>query len=71
MNYVEGIFAPLIRKIGQNIWIGATQEAILAAVPATLVGSVATLISVLEVLDFHFTDLSMLSNFSLVYLDYF
>ncbi len=65
MNYVEEHVAPLIRKIGQNIWIGATQEAILAAVPATLVGSVATLISVFRGFGLSFLpDLSMLSNFS-------
>ncbi len=65
MNYVEEHVAPLIRKIGQNIWIGATQEAILAAVPATLVGSIATLISVFRGFGLSFLpDLSMLSNFS-------
>lgn len=65
MNYVENHVAPLIRKIGQNIWIGATQEAILAAVPATLVGSIATLISVFRGFGLSFLpDLSMLSNFS-------
>lgn len=65
MNYVEVHIAPLIRKIGQNIWISATQEAILAAVPATLVGSVATLISVFKGFGLTFLpDLSMLSNFS-------
>lgn len=65
MNYVEVHVAPLIRKIGQNIWISATQEAILAAVPATLVGSVATLISVFRGFGLSFLpDLTMLSNFS-------
>lgn len=65
MNYVEQHVAPLIRKIGQNIWISATQEAILAAVPATLVGSVATLISVFRGFGLSFLpDLSMLSSFS-------
>lgn len=65
MNYVEEHVAPLIRKIGQNIWIGATQEAILAAVPATLVGSIATLIIVFRGFGLSFLpDLSMLSNFS-------
>lgn len=65
MNYVEQHVAPLIRKIGQNIWISATQEAILAAVPATLVGSVATLISVFRGFRLSFLpDLSMLSSFS-------
>ncbi len=65
MNYVEQHIAPLIRKIGQNIWISATQEAILAAVPATLVGSVATLISVFRGFGLSFLpDLSMLSSFS-------
>ena len=46
MDFVEKSIAPIIEKIGQNVWIGATQEAILAAVPATLVGSVATLVGV-------------------------
>jgi len=65
MNYVEQHIAPLIRKIGQNIWISATQEAILAAVPATLVGSVATLISVFRGFGLSFLpDLSKLSSFS-------
>ena len=65
MTYVEQHVAPLIRKIGQNIWISATQEAILAAVPATLVGSVATLISVFRGFGLSFLpDLSMLSSFS-------
>ncbi len=65
MNYVEQHVAPLIRKIGQNIWISATQEAILTAVPATLVGSVATLISVFRGFGLSFLpDLSMLSSFS-------
>lgn len=65
MNYVEQHVAPLIRKIGQNIWISATQEAILTAIPATLVGSVATLISVFRGFGLSFLpDLSMLSSFS-------
>ncbi len=65
MSYVEEHVAPLIRKIGQNIWISATQEAILAAVPATLVGSVATLVSVFKGFGLSFLpDLSMLSSFS-------
>ena len=64
MNYVEQHVAPLIRKIGQNIWISATQEAILAAVPATLVGSVATLISVFRGFGLSFLpDLSMFCNY--------
>lgn len=65
MSYVEEHVAPLIRKIGQNIWISATQEAILAAVPATLVGSVATLVNVFRGFGLSFLpDLSMLSSFS-------
>lgn len=65
MNYVEQRVSPMIRKIGENVWISATQEAILAAVPATLVGSVATLISVFRGFGLTFLpDLSMLSNFS-------
>lgn len=65
MNFVEEHIAPAIQKIGQNVWISATQEAILAAVPATLVGSIATLISVFKGFGLSFLpDLSMLSNFS-------
>ena len=65
MSFVEERIAPLIQKIGQNVWISATQEAILAAVPATLVGSIATLISVFKGFGLTFLpDLSMLSNFS-------
>lgn len=65
MAFVEKNIAPLIRKIGDNIWISATQEAILAAVPATLVGSVATLVGVFRSFGLTFLpDLTMLSNFS-------
>lgn len=65
MAFVEKNIAPMIRKIGDNIWISATQEAILAAVPATLVGSVATLVSVFRSFGLKFLpDLTMLSNFS-------
>ena len=65
MDYVETHIAPMIKKIGSNVWISATQEAILAAVPATLVGSVATLISVFRGFGLSFLpDLSQLSNFS-------
>ncbi|WP_296879366.1 PTS transporter subunit EIIC [Thomasclavelia sp.] len=65
MAFVEKNIAPMIRKIGDNIWISATQEAILAAVPATLVGSVATLVGVFRSFGLTFLpDLTMLSNFS-------
>ena len=65
MKFVEEHIAPLIQKIGQNVWISATQEAILAAVPATLVGSVATLVGVLRGFGLTFLpDLTQLSNFS-------
>ncbi|MFQ6792991.1 MAG: PTS sugar transporter subunit IIC [Thomasclavelia sp.] len=65
MAFVEKNIAPMIRKIGDNIWISATQEAILAAVPATLVGSVATLVGIFRSFGLKFLpDLTMLSNFS-------
>ena len=65
MTFVEKRIAPMIEKIGQNVWISATQEAILAAVPATLVGSVATLVSTFRGFGLTFLpDLTQLSNFS-------
>lgn len=65
MAFVEKNIAPMIRKIGDNICISATQEAILAAVPATLVGSVATLVGIFRSFGLKFLpDLTMLSNFS-------
>lgn len=64
-DFVEAKIAPFVRKIGANVWLAATQEAILAAVPAALVGSVATLFSTFRSLGLDFLpDLGKLNSFS-------
>lgn len=65
MDWVENKFAPKMNSFGGNPWISSIQEAILAALPATLVGSIASLISTFKSLGLSFfPDLTQLSNFS-------
>ena len=64
MDWIENKFAPKMNSFGANPWIASIQEAILAALPATLVGSVATLINTFRSLGLTFLpDLTHLSNF--------
>lgn len=65
IDWVQSTVAPIVEKMGQNVWLQATQEAILACVPATLVGSIASLFGYISSLGVSWLpDLSNLSSFS-------
>lgn len=65
MTWVDQKLAPKMNGFGTNPWISSIQEAILAALPATYVGSIASLISTFKSLGLTFLpDLTQLSNFS-------
>ncbi|MDT2661569.1 PTS transporter subunit EIIC [Enterococcus hulanensis] len=66
-NFVEFVnkrVAPFATKLSRNVWVSSLQDAILSTLPLTLVGSV---ISVLSILNNYFPalpDLSPISSFS-------
>lgn len=64
MDWMTNIFAPKMNKMARNPWIAAVQESILAAMPVILIGSFATVFSIIREYVPFIPDLTMLSNFS-------
>ena len=48
MDWMTNVFAPKMNKLARNPWLAAVQEAILAAMPVILIGSFATIFSILR-----------------------
>ncbi|MDE6950706.1 MAG: PTS sugar transporter subunit IIC, partial [Lachnospiraceae bacterium] len=64
MTWMTNVFAPKMNKMARNPWIAAVQESILAAMPVILIGSFATVFSIIREYVSFIPDLTMLSNFS-------
>ncbi|GGE27640.1 permease IIC component [Pullulanibacillus camelliae] len=64
MSWMTESFAPRVNKLAKNPWIAAIQAAILAAMPMVLVGSFATILSIVKDFWKGFPDFSMISTFS-------
>ena len=64
MNWMTEKFAPKMNKIARNPWLACLQEAILTAMPLTLIGSFVTLLNIIGEYVSWFPDLSLISTFS-------
>lgn len=64
MNFMTNTFAPKVNKIVKNPWISAIQDSIMTALPLVFVGSLVTVISLLNNLIPSLPDFSMISTFS-------
>lgn len=64
MDWMTNVFAPKMNKLARNPWLASVQEAILAAMPVILIGSFATIFSILRDFIPRLPDISKLSDFS-------
>ncbi|SHJ82710.1 PTS system, cellobiose-specific IIC component [Clostridium cavendishii DSM 21758] len=64
INWMNDKFAPAMNKITRNVWVSAIQDSIMGAIPLILVGSLITMISILNVYFPSMPDLSPISSFS-------
>ncbi|MCL2112533.1 MAG: PTS transporter subunit EIIC [Streptococcaceae bacterium] len=64
MGWMTDSFAPKVNKFAKNAWIAAIQEAIMAAMPMILIGSFATVLSLVNIYVKGFPDFSMIGTFS-------
>lgn len=64
MGWMTESFAPKVNKFAKNAWVAAIQDAILAGMPMILIGSFATILSIVTTYVSWFPDFSMISTFS-------
>ncbi|MDQ6600587.1 PTS sugar transporter subunit IIC [Bacillus salipaludis] len=64
IKWMNENFAPKMNKITRNAWVSAIQDAIMAALPLILVGSLITMISILNNIFPKMPDFSPISSFS-------
>lgn len=64
IDWMSGDFAKKMNKITRNPWIAGVQDAILTLMPVILIGSIGTILGIVNELIPSFPDMSALSNFS-------
>ncbi|BDZ32194.1 PTS transporter subunit EIIC [Lactiplantibacillus sp. WILCCON 0030] len=64
MDFMTNSFAPKVNKIVKNPWIAAIQDSIMTALPLVFVGSLITIISLLQNVFKGMPDFSVISDFS-------
>ncbi|MBC1435570.1 PTS sugar transporter subunit IIC [Listeria rocourtiae] len=64
MNFMTNSFTPVANKITKNPWVAAIQEAVMTILPLILVGSLVTILSLLETLISNMPDLSLINTFT-------
>lgn len=64
MKWMTESFAPRLEAITNNIWIASIQEAIMVAIPMIFIGSIITLISILQDFIPGMPDLTPITTFS-------
>lgn len=64
IKWMNESFAPKVNKITRNAWVSGIQDAIMAVLPLILVGSLITLISILNDFIPQMPDFSLISSFS-------
>lgn len=64
INWMNEKFTPAMNKITRNPWVSAIQDSIMGVLPLILVGSLITLISILNEYFPNMPDLSPISSFS-------
>jgi cellobiose PTS system EIIC component len=64
INWMNQNFTPKMNKITRNVWVSSIQEAIMATLPLILVGSLITLISILNNYFSNMPNFSPITTFS-------
>lgn len=64
MDFMTNSFAPKVNKVVKNPWVSAIQDSIMAALPLVFVGSLVTVVSLLQNVFKGMPDFSMISTFS-------
>lgn len=64
IKFVNDKITPIANKISRNVWVASLQEAILGVMPLILVGSVISVLSILNEFFTWFPDLSPINSFS-------
>ncbi len=64
IEYMNQSFAPKMNKLTRNAWVSAIQEAIMAVLPLVLVGSLITLVMILNDFISNMPNLQPISDFS-------
>lgn len=64
MDFMTNTFAPKVNKVVKNPWVSAIQDSIMAALPLVFVGSLVTVVSLLQNVFKGMPDFSMISTFS-------
>lgn len=70
MDWMTDSFAPKVNKFAKNAWIAAIQDAIMAAMPMILIGSFATILSLVNIYVKGFPDFSMIGTFSFAFFQF-
>ncbi|WP_321385007.1 PTS transporter subunit EIIC [uncultured Enterococcus sp.] len=64
MDFMTNTFAPKVNKVVKNPWVSAIQDSIMAALPLVFVGSLVTVVSLLQNVFKGMPDFSLISTFS-------
>ncbi|MBL1223987.1 PTS sugar transporter subunit IIC [Enterococcus sp. BWR-S5] len=64
MGFMTNTFAPKVNKVVKNPWVSAIQDSIMAALPLVFVGSLVTVVSLLQNVFKGMPDFSLISTFS-------
>lgn len=64
MNFMQNSFAPKVNKITKNVWVSSIQDAVMAVLPFILVGSLITLVSLINEIKPILPDLTLVNSFS-------
>ncbi|WCG21857.1 PTS transporter subunit EIIC [Vagococcus lutrae] len=64
MKFMQTKFAPRVNKITKNVWIASIQDSVMAILPFILVGSLITLVSLINEIKPILPDMSLINSFS-------
>lgn len=64
MDFMTNSFTPVVNKITKNPWISSIQDSVMTILPLILVGSLVTIVSLLNNIIPNMPDFSLINNFS-------
>lgn len=64
MTFMQTKFAPKVNKITKNAWVASIQDSVMAILPFILVGSLITLVSLINEIKPILPDMSLINSFS-------
>lgn len=64
MTFMQRSFAPKVNKLTKNIWVSSIQDAVMGILPFILVGSLITMLSLVNEITPILPDLSLINSFS-------